>query len=232
MATNFKKIKRSSLVQVVIDRLTEAMINGELKPGDKIPTEMELAEQLGIARNTIREAIKILVYMGVLEIRRPDGTFVSNGFSEQLIDPMIYGIILNQKNENELQELRGMTEAGVLNIANQKCTDEEVEDLKGKLADLKDAIFADDQDVDRVFEADNAFHAAITEMGKNTMIAKINAMVMMLTYSTRYESVKYMIESKRNQELYEAHEKVYEMVKTRKRSNLYDSITGTYFVQE
>jgi len=231
MAT-FKKINRSSLVQVVIDRLTDAMIKGELKPGDKIPTEMELAEQLGIARNTVREAVKILVYMGVLEIRRPDGTFVMNGFSDNLIDPMIYGIILNQKNENELQELRAMTEAGVLNNAISKCTDEEVAVLKEKLALLKEAIFAEDQNVDCVFERDNEFHAAITEMGKNVMISKINAMVMLLTNNTRYESVKYMIESKRNQELYEAHEKVYQMVLNREGSELYANIQRTYFIRE
>lgn len=75
MAEYLKKINRSSVVQRVIDRLTEAIVSGELKPGDRIPTEMELAEQMGVARNSIREAVKILVYIGVLEIRRADGTF-------------------------------------------------------------------------------------------------------------------------------------------------------------
>ena len=73
MAEYLKKINRSSVVQRVIDRLTEAIVSGELKPGDRIPTEMELAEQMGVARNSIREAVKILVYIGVLEIRRADG---------------------------------------------------------------------------------------------------------------------------------------------------------------
>lgn len=80
MAEYLKKINRSSVVQRVIDRLTEAIVSGELKPGDRIPTEMELAEQMGVARNSIREAVKILVYIGVLEIRRADGTFVCDGF--------------------------------------------------------------------------------------------------------------------------------------------------------
>ncbi len=75
MAEYLKKINRSSVVQRVIDRLTEAIVSGELKPGDRIPTEMELAEQMGVARNSIREAVKILVYIGVLEIRRADGNF-------------------------------------------------------------------------------------------------------------------------------------------------------------
>ena len=91
-----KRVKNPSVVQQVIDSLTEAMIQKELRPGDKIPTETELSESLGVARNSVREAIKILVFLGVLEIRRPEGTFVCNGFSESMINPMIYGIILNQ----------------------------------------------------------------------------------------------------------------------------------------
>lgn len=126
MPEYLKKINRSSVVQRVIDRLTEAMLSGELKPGDKIPTEMELSEQLGVARNSIREAIKILVYIGVLEIKRADGTFVCNGFSESLIDPMIYGIILNQQNSQDLNELRAMVETGVMRLAVEKSSEEEI----------------------------------------------------------------------------------------------------------
>ena len=126
MAEYLKKINRSSVVQRVIDRLTEAIVSGELKPGDRIPTEMELAEQMGVARNSIREAVKILVYIGVLEIRRADGTFVGDGFSESLIDPMVYGIILNQQNEQELNELRTMIESGVMRLAIEKASDKEL----------------------------------------------------------------------------------------------------------
>ena len=78
----FKKIKNKSVVQTVVDSITKAIINGELRPGDKIPTEMELADSFGVGRNSIREAIKILVYYGILEIRRAEGTFVCNGFNK------------------------------------------------------------------------------------------------------------------------------------------------------
>ena len=78
----FKKIKNKSVVQTVVDSITKAIITGDLKPGDKIPTEMELAESFGVGRNSIREAIKILVYYGVLEIRRAEGTFVCDGFNK------------------------------------------------------------------------------------------------------------------------------------------------------
>ena len=116
-----KKVKNPSVVQQVIDSLTDAMIRKELRPGDKIPTENELSESLGVARNSVREAIKILVFLGVLEIRRPEGTFVCDGFSESMINPMIYGIILNQGDSwDSLMELREMTEAGVIRLAIEK----------------------------------------------------------------------------------------------------------------
>ena len=84
-----KRIKSESVVQQIIDSLVEAMIRKELKPGDQIPTEMELAERLGVGRNSVREAIKILVYFGVLEIRRAEGTYVCEGFTDTMIDPII-----------------------------------------------------------------------------------------------------------------------------------------------
>lgn len=232
MSEYLKKIDRSSVVQRVIDRLTKAMLSGELKPGDKIPTEMELSEQLGVARNSIREAIKILVYIGVLEIRRAEGTFICNGFSESLIDPMIYGIILNQQNEEELHELRAMIESGVMHLAVEKCDEDEIKQLQERLINLKEMIMADDLNVDAVFKADNEFHDAITEMGHNSMISKINAITRVLTYSTRYESVKRMMESGRREELYEAHDNVYRMIANSQQEGLYQSVKATYFLNK
>ena len=75
------------MVQIVIDRISGAIIDGELRPGDKIPTEPELSAMFNVGRNTVREAIRILVAYGVLEIRRAEGTFVCDGFSPQIINP-------------------------------------------------------------------------------------------------------------------------------------------------
>ena len=126
-----KKLNNESVVQRVINCLTDAMINKELRPGDKIPTELELSETLGVGRNSIREAIKILVYLGVLEIRRAEGTFVCEGFTESMIDPMIYGIILDKADSyDNLMELREMMESGVVRLAMTKYTEEDMHNLE------------------------------------------------------------------------------------------------------
>lgn len=101
-----KNLKKESVVQSVINCLTDAMRSKELKPGDRIPPEPELAASMGVARSSVREAIKILSYLGVLESKRAEGTFVCSGFQESMIDPMIYGIILNQDSSENLMELR------------------------------------------------------------------------------------------------------------------------------
>lgn len=232
MVPYLKKIDRSSVVQNVIDCLTEALLSGELKPGDRIPTEMELSEQLGVARNSVREAIKIMVYLGVLEIRRAEGTFVCNGFSDSLVDPMVYGAILNKENTQELNELRAMMESGVLRLAVLKGTDEEIQQLRERLEHLKNVIYEENADPEKVFQYDNAFHDMITTMGHNDMVAKINGIAMLLTYSARMDSVKKMLESGRNEELYLAHEQVYKLVASRQTKGLYSSILGTYFTED
>ena len=226
-----KRVKNPSVVQQVIDSLTEAMIQKELRPGDKIPTENELSESLGVARNSVREAIKILVFLGVLEIRRPEGTFVCNGFSESMINPMIYGIILNQGDSyDSLMELREMTEAGVLRLAMEKQTKEDMEGLSRALAQMKEAFFREPQDLQASFEADNRFHDTIMEMGRNVMVSKINNIVRILTESVRYDTVSGMITSGRADELYEAHERIYQMLCQKDTGNLNECIRGTYFL--
>lgn len=225
-----KKLNNESVVQRVINCLTEGMIHKELRPGDKIPTELELSESLGVGRNSIREAIKILVYLGVLEIRRAEGTFVCEGFTESMIDPMIYGIILNQSDSyDNLMELREMMEAGVVRLAMTKYTEEDMKNLEEKLSFMKTEIEKGPQNTEAVFQADNEFHDAVSQMGHNALIDKINRVVQMLTWSIRLDTVTCMVESGRGKELYEAHEKIYWMLKERNMDNLNQKIRDTYF---
>ena len=225
-----KKLNNESVVQRVINCLTDAMISKQLRPGDKIPTEMELSESLGVGRNSIREAVKILVYLGVLEIRRAEGTFVCEGFSESMIDPMIYGIILDKADSyDHLMELREMVEAGVVQLAMSKYQEEDIKHLEEKLLIMKAEIEKGASNIKAAFEADNDFHDAVSQMGHNPLVDKINRVVRVLTHTVRLESVTYMIEHGRGMELYEAHEKIYEMLKSRNKENVNQIIRDTYF---
>ena len=229
----FKKIKNKSVVQTVVDSITKAIIAGELRPGDKIPTEPELAESLGVARSSVREAIKILTYLGVLESKRHEGTFVCNGFEESMIDPMVYGIILNQDSFENLMELREMTEAGMMRLAIKNHDEAELAELENRLNDMAEIIGGtDEESIREFFEADDRFHDMIAVMGKNPMADKINRVVRTLTYAVRYETVSSMITRGKGQELYEAHRVLLEAIKQGDEEVLSNKVRESYFEAE
>ena len=224
-----KNLKKESVVQSVINVLTDAMRNKELKPGDQIPPEPELAASLGIARSSVREAIKILTYLGVLESKRSEGTFVRDGFQESMIDPMVYGIILNQDSFENLMELREMTEAGIMRLAILKYDEAEMRTLEERLEEMRAALNHGEDTVDAFFRADNAFHDQISQMGKNPLADKVGRVVRTLTYAMRYETVSAMIRGNRGEELLAAHEKLCEALKNRDLSHLESVVRDSYF---
>lgn len=231
-----KNLKKESVVQSVINCLTDAMRNKELKPGDRIPPEPDLAASLGVARSSVREAIKILTYLGVLESKRSEGTFVCDGFKESMIDPMIYGILLNQDSSENLMELREMTETGIMRLAAMKYNDTEGQALEKLLGQMKEivesgckAAESDEETVDRFFQIDNEFHDMISIMGKNPLADKISRVVRTLTYAMRYETVASMIHSGRGEELVAAHSNLFQMLKNGDMNHVEETVRESYF---
>lgn len=228
-ASYLKNLKSESVVQKVINCLTDGMVSGELKPGDKLPTEPELAATLGVARTSVREATKILTYLGVLESRRSEGTFVANGFQESMIDPMVYGIILNKGEDfDSLMELRELTEVGILRLAIKKRSEEGLETIREKLDAFSDAV--EQEDLTVAFQADNDFHDAVSSLCQNDLVDKINRVVRVLTYAVRQKTVYTMIQTGRGQELLQAHWKIYEILYTKNMEGLEEFIHDTYFL--
>lgn len=226
-----KSLKSESVVQRVINCLTDAMVNKELKPGDKLPTEPELAAAFGVARTSVREATKILTYMGVLESRRSEGTFVSSGFQESMIDPMVYGIILNQGEDfQSLIELRELTEVGILRLAIKKQSPEGLELIRQRLEEFEAAATRGDDVLEAVFQADNNFHDAVSALCQNSLVDKINRVVRMLTYAVRHETVETMLTTGRVHELIQAHWRIYEVLSSKTEEGLEEIIHNTYFL--
>ena len=241
-----KNLKKESVVQSVINCLTDAMRNKQLKPGDRIPPEPDLAASMGVARSSVREAIKILTYLGVLESKRSEGTFVCSGFQESMIDPMIYGMILNQDSFDNLMELREMVEAGIMRLASAKYNEEDMEEERRlcyvAITRAKKELYlstsrtrmifgrGDGADkVERFFAVDNQFHDMVSQMGKNPLADKISRVVRTLTHAVRYETVSTMINTGRGEELLEAHSDLFETLRSRRQDNVEEIVRATYF---
>ena len=223
-----RPIDNTSVVQQVIDRLTYAMIYKELRPGDKLPTEMELAASFGVGRNSIREAIKILVSFGVLDIRRPEGTFVANGFSDKMINPLLYGIILDQSDSiDSLKELREWVDFGILELAMVKSKSEDVFHLEEQLNKLLTEI--DGGDVEKIFMADDEFHEAISTAAHNSLLGQIAKLVRTLTSEMRMQTISNMIKIGKRDSLKRAHEDLFNIVKQKNDTSARKLLVEGYF---
>ena len=219
----------NNAVQQIIDTFTEQLIQGKLRPGEQIPTEVELSEKFGVARNTTREAIKILVAMGVLEIRRPVGTFVCEGFAEPMISPLLYGIILSRGDSyDELLDLREIMETGTMLTVIRNASDAEIATLSEPLVALGKACRKKKPSVEEVFKRDDVFHEAMMALAHNRVVERIAATVRLMTHDMRHESVELMLATGRAEELYQAHEKLYRILSERD----VDEIRSTYFVPD
>src|SRR5699024_918890 len=95
---NLSRTISSEIVSIIKDNL----LRGALKPGDKLPTEKELMEQLGVSRTPVREAVKILEAIGVIQIKRGEGMFITNTLSHFTLNPLIFSLIMHSNNMDKL----------------------------------------------------------------------------------------------------------------------------------
>src|SRR5690606_11174737 len=101
-----KKVDRVSVADAVIEQLVDLIKRGELQPGDRVPGELELASELGVGRTTIREALKALQYMGLIE-RDHEGTVVSESALQKAFDRVIQvGVLTSQVDWRQLFQAR------------------------------------------------------------------------------------------------------------------------------
>ena len=221
---HLKPIGQQSVVWNVIDQLTDSMINGKLKPGDQIPTEAELSEYLQVSRNSVREAVKILVAFGVLEIRRAEGTFIRTGVSQQMINPLVYGIIFSQGDSySQLKEFRQMIEISSLRLAIRHKTEESLAALKSVFEDFLHELQTDSPDLARLMDKDRAFHMEIAHISGNLLMEEITRLLFTLTTAKRTEVTKHLLETDRDY-LIRSHTTIYETVLYRNREDCRDHL--------
>lgn len=109
---NLSRTISSEIVLIIKDNL----LKGSLKPGDKLPTEKELMEKLGVSRTPVREAIKILEAIGVIQIKRGEGMFITNTLSHFTLNPLIFSLIMHSNNMEKLIEFRQHFEVLLMNM--------------------------------------------------------------------------------------------------------------------
>lgn len=175
MKPMFEKIPhKNSTREVIIDQFTKMIKKGELAIGDKIPPERDLAEQFGVGRSTIREAIKSMTSMGLLVARLGEGTFVRKVDSDDIKQQLQWSLYLDPVPFNELVELRNILETETVKKATLNRTEKEIKELQYWVHAMKK-----NQKTKQNKKNDLMFHMTIAKASNNKMIYNLLDLIRM-----------------------------------------------------
>jgi len=147
-------------------KIRQMIVSGELTPGSRIPPERELVERLGASRNSIREAVKALEVIGILDVRRGDGTYVTSLEPGVLLEALtIVSEVYTDESLIELFAARSILEAAAAGLAAARITPEQVAELTAMVGEV-----SDEDSVERLIAHDLAFHRRIVEISGNRYV--------------------------------------------------------------
>lgn len=122
-------VERNSVADQVAKKILDLVRTGNLKPGDQLPTERDLAQMLQVSRPSVREALRGLQILGVVKTRQGGGAYISSLDASDLLGPLQILITLNEDNVQGLYEARVMVDGGLARVAAERLTDADIDRL-------------------------------------------------------------------------------------------------------
>jgi DNA-binding FadR family transcriptional regulator len=172
-----KKISRQSLHVQIVNEVGRRIVSGEFRPGQALPSEIELCGSLGISRTALREALRVLSAKGLLEARPKIGTLVKATAAWNFLDADILAWRLESDHFErvlaELYQLRQLIEPIAASLAAAEASDHDIEQLQASYLDMEAMM----EEGDRIVEPDVRFHCAIIAASGNLLFASIGNML-------------------------------------------------------
>ncbi len=165
--------KRLSSVEIVVEKIKELLIKQKLKPGDMIPSEMVLAENLQVSRSSVREAVKILSAYGIIEIRRGSGTFISTASNKRLFDPHLFQILVQERDYHSLTQVRDLLEEGVVQLVVENADEEDFILLEDAMQELLGELNKKDISREKANQYDLQYHQLLGKFSHNPIVENI-----------------------------------------------------------
>ncbi len=160
--------QRGTVATEVTRRLLDYLLAGEVTPGQRLPPERKLAESLGVGRTVVREALKSLTILGLIEVRQGDGNYLKATESSFLPQAIEWGLLLGAKRTRDLVEARRIIEVSIAGLAAQRRDEGALTDLRERLAQMSRAT-----DPDAFVAADIAFHLRVAEAAGNETLLQV-----------------------------------------------------------
>jgi GntR family transcriptional repressor for pyruvate dehydrogenase complex len=176
--------KQQTVAEAISAEILDLLRQKELKPGDKLPPERELAELLGVSRPSLREALRALSIMKVVEVRQGDGTYVSALKPEELVEHLEFVFMLDDSTTLQLFEARKIVESGNAALAAERISDEELAALHACLEKSERSV----HDPEAFLQADIELHEIITRAARNPVLERFMASIKTLGRASRHRT--------------------------------------------
>lgn len=222
----FKPVKTKKIYEEVIEQVKKLIIDGKLQPGDKLLSERELAETLGVSRASVREAFSAMEMMGIITIRPGEGSFVRQVSYEGMLEPLSFLLQIDIENVMQLLEVRKILEVESATLAATRATSEDVETIRRALNNMVDEV--NSGAVGDI--ADAEFHFAVVKAAHNPiLITLINTISDLMANTVRFSRRKIFVLRDMPTTLYDSHCLIFQAIvdkKPKKAGNLmYDHLT-------
>lgn len=196
-------VKNTKVYEVIMEEIKDIVKKGELKSGEKLPSERELADKLEVSRTSVREALKALTMLGLIESKHGEGNFIKSNFENSLLEPLsIVFLLIGSKNE-DIIELRRIIEPEAAGLAAKNITESELRDLKEIMKELNNSL-----DAEICAQLDKKFHYKIAQASGNHLIStimfSISSLIEKYIDSSRIHNINKKVIKLQHEEIYKA----------------------------
>jgi GntR family transcriptional repressor for pyruvate dehydrogenase complex len=166
----YKIIQASRLYEQIVKQIEDSILQGTIKPGDQLPPERDLAQQFGVSRTAVREAVKALREKGLVEAYSGRGTFITNGTSQAIKHSLDFMMRIGQHDGlAHLAEVRQILEPEIAALAATRIQEQHVATMREAVGVMDQAV----RDPDAYIEADLDFHLSLAEAAGNPIILSL-----------------------------------------------------------
>lgn len=174
--TMLKKLKPMRIFEQVVQQIRDLIKNGELQPGDKLPTEQELEQQLNVSRSSVREALRVLEFEGLVEVRRGSGTYVSSNQSLKTKGELTHWLLEQGEMLLDVLQVRELLEGLSASLCAEKATENDlvrIRQIIEEMEKLNKESMKDCSILDDMVRLDSTFHLVISEVSDNSIVNEI-----------------------------------------------------------
>ncbi len=222
-----KPIKTRKIYEEIVEQIRKLVTDGDLKPGDRLPSERDLAERLQVSRASVREALSALEMMGLLEVRSGEGTYIRQGNIESVIIPLAWALSMEKDTVLELLEVRKILEVQAVCLAAERAGEEDLTELQRALQAMRLDLEAGKLGE----EADHSFHYTVARAAHNKILLRLmNTISDTMQQTLTTSRLKLYQGAGTPEKLYHEHIEIYEAIQTkdveRAKTSMFNHLAG------